>query len=180
MDESLQALGHQNRYDLKSLLTPPDDGLYRCRVLYGADCFEVQYVPYRKRSVTSLQPIEADDLEYGLKYSDRTPLDALAPYRGDADDLLIIKAGYVTDTTIANIAFFDGARWLTPKAPLLKGTTRARLLEEGVLHESMIHISTIGDFSSFALMNAMIGLEVIKDGIILPLKRQIEGDIHAV
>ena len=114
--------------------------------------------------------MQADHLDYRLKYADRTELDQLFLKRGEADDILIIQNGLVTDTSIANIAFFDGDKWITPKEPLLKGTTRARLLDEKKIFEQDIKIADLGKFTEFALMNAMIGFDRIKDGIIHPLK----------
>ena len=63
----------------------------------------------------------------------------------------------MTDTTIANIAFFDGKTWFTPTTPLLQGTTRARLIDEGFLKLRDIKKEDIKEYSRFALMNAMIG-----------------------
>ena len=56
----------------------------------------------------------------------------------DVDEVIIEKNGYLTDTTIANIAFFDGKQWFTPEKPLLKGTMRAKLIEEGFLQTKNI------------------------------------------
>ena len=48
-----------------------------------------------------------------------------------------MKQGLLTDTSIANIALSDGTHWYTPAHPLLKGTKRAALLEEGILQEKI-------------------------------------------
>ena len=130
----------------------------------------ITYIPYQKRVIRTLQPIQADHLDYALKYADRTELDRLFAQKGDADDILIVKNGLATDTSIANIAFFNGTKWLTPKHPLLKGTTRARLLDEKKIFESEIYIQDLDKFTDFALMNAMIDFDVIKNGIIAPIK----------
>jgi 4-amino-4-deoxychorismate lyase len=169
VDESLKQLGYAARYNLASLIKVPDSALYRCRIVYDETNFEISYIPYRKRAVRTLQPVQADGLDYALKYADRSALDALFEQRGAADDILIIKNGMVTDTSIANIAFFDGQRWVTPKHPLLKGTTRARLLVEKKIFESEIRLDDLPKFTRFALLNAMIGFEEIKSGIISPL-----------
>ena len=60
--------------------------------------------------------------------------------RQDKDDILIVKNGLLTDTSIANIALYDGNDWYTPLHPLLKGTKRAELLDKGVLKEKEIKI----------------------------------------
>ncbi|MGA7966190.1 MAG: aminotransferase class IV family protein [Gammaproteobacteria bacterium] len=170
VNQSLKELGYNACYDLASRIKTPDDALYRCRIIYDATTFETEFIPYRKRAIRTLQLIQADGIDYALKYADRSALDALFAQRGSADDILIIKNGLVTDTSIANIAFFDGQRWVTPKRPLLKGTTRARLLDEQKIIESEIYLDDLPKFTRFALLNAMIGFEEIKSGIISPLK----------
>jgi len=170
VERSLRSLGSNREYDLASLITPPDNKLYRCRVIYDANSFNIEYIPYQKRIIQTLQTVQADRLDYTLKYADRTDLDQLFVQRGEADDILIIQNGLVTDTSIANIAFFDGERWITPKGPLLKGTTRTRLLDENKIFEQDINVADLAKFTEFALMNAMIGFDKIKDGIIRPLK----------
>lgn len=170
VDNSLKTLGFQKHFDLAAVINLPDHKLYRCRIVYDATDIEIEYLPYQKREVRKLQAIEANDLEYPLKYADRSELERLFAQRGDADDILIIQHGLVKDTSIANIAFFDGQQWVTPKHPLLKGTTRARLLNENKIIEREITIDELNNFTHFALMNAMIGFEEIKNGIIAPIK----------
>ena len=170
LEKSLKAINSTAHYDLAALITPPDEHLYRCRVLYDEAYLDVQYIPYQKRVIQQLQAIEADHLDYALKYADRTALDELFTQRGSSDDILIIKNGLVTDTTIANIAFFDAGRWITPTDPLLKGTTRARLIAEKKIFEQTISVDDLNRFEGFALMNAMIGFENVKNGIISPIK----------
>ena len=58
--------------------------------------------------------------------------------KGDCDDILIIRNGLITDMSYANVAFFDGTQWLTPRIPLLAGTCRERLLETGPIREADI------------------------------------------
>ena len=163
-------MGSNRTYDLASLITPPDNKLYRCRIIYDTNSFNIEYIPYQKRVIQILQTIQADHLDYTLKYADRTQLDRLFVKRDEADDILIIQNDLITDTTIANIAFFDGERWITPKKPLLEGTTRARLLNEKKIFEQDINVADLDNYTEFALMNAMIGFDEIKDGIIHPLK----------
>ncbi len=139
-------------------------------MVYNDRSLNIEYLPYQKRVIQTLQLIQADTLEYTLKYADRTELDKLFAQKSDADDILVVQNGLITDSSIANIAFFDGTKWLTPKHPLLKGTTRARLLKEKRLFEEDIHLKDLDRFSGFALMNAMIDFDVVKNGIISPIK----------
>ena len=81
----------------------------------------------------------------------------------EADDILIIKNELVTDTSIANIAFFDGKKWLTPKTPLLKGVTRTRLLDNSEIFEADIHFRELKKYKKVALLNAMIDFDIIAE-----------------
>lgn len=75
--------------------------------------------------------------------------------KDDCDDILIIKNKRITDTSIANIVFYNGNRWITPSQPLLEGTCRARLLSEGGIEVDEIMMNDIKLFSQFKLINAM-------------------------
>ncbi len=161
MEGVLISLGSKATYDLASLLQPPKEGLYRCRVLYSVSSCEVEYIPYIKRVVKRLRLVRDDSVEYTQKSANREALNLLFAQKKECDDVLIVKNGLITDTTIANVAFFDGKRWLTPKTPLLKGTTRERLLEAGIIVAEDITPEMINGFKKLALMNAMIDFDII-------------------
>jgi 4-amino-4-deoxychorismate lyase len=57
------------------------------------------------------------------------------------------------------VAFFDGSSWLTPSTPLLPGTQRAFLLENGVIHEAALQEIDLTGFSHIKLFNAMMDWE---------------------
>ena len=150
--------------DLAAAITPPDiDGILKCRILYDREILKIDYTPYTPRPVRTLELVESD-IDYAFKYADRAALDALFAQRGDADDILIVKNGRVTDTTIANIAFLKNGVWYTPDTPLLPGTTRARLLDEGRLTPVTVTPDVLDTFESFALLNAMIGFHPVIHG----------------
>jgi len=160
-DESRKALFNStDTLDLSSLIQAPPKGLYRCRILYDEKIHSIEYIPYIPKEIHTLKIISSD-LEYDYKYANRDALNKLLQTHTDADDILIEKEGYLTDTTIANIAFYDGKQWFTPEKPLLKGTMRAKLLDEGFLHTRKIKKEEITDYTHVALMNAMIGFKII-------------------
>ncbi len=130
-------------------------GLYRLRIDYGRTGRRLSLSPYQKKSIRSLQLLVNDEITYKLKYSDRRALDRMFALRAACDDVLIVKNGSITDTSFCNIAFFDGSHWLTPSEPLLCGTTRQRLLEEGLLVEARIRPKDLRLFSSWKLFNAL-------------------------
>lgn len=166
LERSLKQLGYTTRYDLHTLISPPDDALYRCRFLYDSLQYSVEFIPYTPRPVISLKLVYDDTIEYPLKYSNRENLNTLYELRGECDDVLIVKNGLLSDTTIANIALKIDDRWYTPEYPLLEGTTRARLLDEGFLRTAPLSISDLSKADSVAIMNAMVGFLEVENGII--------------
>lgn len=168
LQRALASIGCKRIFPLADLLCPPRDGLFRCRVLYDEESLTTEYIPYTPRIVHTLQAVIDDSIEYPHKYANRDRLDTLYTQRGSCDDVLIVKDGLLTDTTIANIALFDGKQWFTPETPLLLGTTRARLLEEGRLTPMRISLDMLPHFKATAIMNAMLGFVQVKDGIIRP------------
>lgn len=150
-------LNSQTELDLASYIHP---GTYlsrtRCRVEYREEIEKVEYFPYHIRPVSSLRLLIAEMLDYRYKYADRTDLDNLFSQRADCDDILIIKNNQLTDTSICNIALWNGHRWLTPATPLLKGTQRGNLLANEIIFPAIIYPEELSDFSRIRLFNAMI------------------------
>lgn len=131
-------------------------GRTRCRVEYTSSVEKVEYFPYRIREVNTLQLVNDDTAEYSFKYADRSVLDRNFALRGGADDVLIVRSGMLTDTSIANIALYRGGKWYTPKYPLLKGTRRAELLIGGTVEEDVILANRLYEYEKVCLFNAMI------------------------
>lgn len=135
----------------------PANGIQKLRIVYGADGIEeATCTPYTLRPVRSLALMQADDMDYAYKSTDRTALNRLFARRGPYDDILIVRRHLLTDTSIANIALFDGKHWHTPRYPLLKGTKRAKLLDKGILTEKDIRTEDLPSYSTIRLFNAMI------------------------
>lgn len=126
----------------------------RVRVTYSKNIEKIEYFDLQKREFNKFKLIESD-IEYSYKYADRTKLNALKD--GRYDEIIIVKNGLVTDTTISNLAFFDGGKWYTPKTPLLKGTKREELLQKGFLLLKDIRPEEIKKYHKFAMLNAIIG-----------------------
>jgi 4-amino-4-deoxychorismate lyase len=155
--------------DLSTLIHPPKEGLYRCRILYAEKLHSVEYLPYTPKNIRTLKIIPSQ-IEYNFKYANRDTLNALLLSHKDVDELIIEKDGYLTDTTIANIAFYDGEQWFTPTTPLLKGTMREKLLDEDFLQTKDIKKGDLHLYTQVALMNAMIGFKILHDVKIKDLK----------
>lgn len=144
----------------------------RCRVTYGRDVESVEFFPYQIRPVHSLQLVRGGQIEYRRKRADRSELNALFACRGESDDVLIVRGGLLTDTSIANIALGDGTGWYTPASPLLEGTQRACLLDAGMIRPLDIHADDLSRFQKIRLFNAMIdfGEIEIDCSAIMPLR----------
>lgn len=134
-------------------------GVFKCRILYTKEIEAVEFHPYRYRNINSLRIIESDTIHYPYKFTDRNALLELFTRRGSCDDILIVKNGLVTDSYMANVLFYDGFRWWTPDSPLLPGTQRARLIDEGKLAVAKITRTDIAGFRKAGLINAMHDLD---------------------
>lgn len=128
-----EVLDQTTKIDLTNHLSIPAEakkGLFKCRVTYQEAIEKVEFEPYSMRAVHSLRLINAHGINYNYKYADREKLQKLFALRGDADDVLLVKNGFITDTSYANIVFQKGKKWYTPDTPLLPGTRRAFYLHE--------------------------------------------------
>lgn len=144
-------------------------GTEKCRIVYGRSLSEISFAPYVPREIRSLRLVAADDeLDYHLKYADRSALARLLQRRDDCDEILIVRDGAITDTSYSNVAFFDGRKYVTPDTFLLNGTRRQYLLGTGVLTERRITPSDLGGFERVVLINAMLGIE---DDLAVPIER---------
>jgi len=146
--------------DLSSLIHAPKTGLYRCRIVYAEVLHAIEYIPYTPKKIETLK-IVPSDIEYSFKYANRDALNSLLEANSDADEVIIEKNGILTDTTLSNIAFFDGKKWFTPDKPLLEGTMRAKLIDEGFLQTKEIRQKDLSDYSQVALINAMLGFKIL-------------------
>lgn len=150
-------LGQNNLLDLADYIMP-ESYLVRtkCRVEYAETILNITYATYHIRPVSSLKLLTSDTITYAYKSTDRKVLNDFFSARENCHDILIVKEDLLTDTSIANIALFDGTNWLTPANPLLKGTKRAELISKQLIKEKDIHKKDLSMFSHIALFNAMI------------------------
>jgi 4-amino-4-deoxychorismate lyase len=154
---------------LQDLLGVPDafsQGLVRCNIFYDAVIRGIEFSAYIRKEIRSLRLVEDNTINYPLKFSDRQALLALFEQRGEADEIIIVKNGLLTDTSMSNLVFTDGQRWFTPATPLLRGTCRERLLAEGRIVERIIRQGDLEGFTGCRLINAMRDLD---DGELIPV-----------
>lgn len=146
--------------DLNSLL--PDLSLaekHKIRVVYDHESYQIEYASYQMRELKSIKLVYSDEISYDFKYEDRSKLQALFDQRGEADEIIIIKNGLITDSFYANVALWDGNQWITPSTPLLFGTRREALIQEGKLTEMPVLAEDLKSYSKICLINAMLDLE---------------------
>lgn len=149
---------------LEKIIKIPDElsnNIFKCRVVYSKQIDDVEFQPYFERKISTLQTINVDWIDYSYKFLDRSNLQKLL-CKSTADEVLIIKNGFVTDTTFTNVVFYDGKNFFTPNSPLLKGTKREKLLREGIIQEKEIRLDDIKFYKSILLINSMLELDLQK------------------
>ncbi|MCK9156611.1 MAG: aminotransferase class IV [Paludibacteraceae bacterium] len=135
----------------------PNNGIYKLRISYTPIAVvKVSIEEYSPKTIDTLKIIDGGNVDYSLKYDDRSVLNKLHNQRDLCDDVLIIKDGKITDTSFCNIVFSDGFKWVTPKRPLLEGTCRARLICEGKISEEDITVDDLDRYKYYMLINAML------------------------
>lgn len=135
--------------------------LLRCRVDYNATHYQVGFFPYIKKSYHYFTPVVCDEINYPLKFANRHIFTKLLAQKGIADEVMIIKQGFVTDCTIGNLIFKQRGEWFTPSTPLLQGTQRAKLLAEQKVSVREIRLQSLDKFEEVRLINALNGLEML-------------------
>jgi 4-amino-4-deoxychorismate lyase len=135
------------------------EGTFKCKVYYKEDISGIEFLPYQRSSIHSLKVLFADEIEYSHKFVERCAIEELYERRGISNDILIVKNGYITDTSYANVCFYSKERgWFTPRTPLLAGTMRQKLINEGKVALEDISLEMLSQFEHVSLINAMIQL----------------------
>jgi 4-amino-4-deoxychorismate lyase len=128
----------------------------RCRIVYDEATNEITVTPFQPRTIRSLRLTDLPpDYDYRYKYADRRILELAFSRRGDADDVLLLRDGWITDTSVANVAFLSNGRWYTPALPLLAGTTWKRLVSGGVIVPRPVHADDLHRFEACIVLNAL-------------------------
>ena len=133
----------------------PSQGLFKVRFLYNATDFSIEVQPYVPKIIKTLKLIEIGDYTYPHKWTDRSTINAAFAQRGNCDDVLMTKNGFLTDASYANIVLFDGTNWVTPEKPLFEGVQRSYLLDHTKIKTASIATTALSNYQSFQLINAM-------------------------
>jgi len=133
-------------------------GLFKMRILYSKEIISISCENYQPRNIRSLKLVEGGNIDYSFKYEDRSLLNSLLEQKGDCDDILIIKDGFITDTSYSNIVMGRDGKLFTPSAFLLNGVKREFLLKSGIITQIEIKPSDIAFYDSIYLINSMLDL----------------------
>ncbi|MCF2446169.1 aminotransferase class IV [Dyadobacter sp. CY345] len=157
-----ELFGLHDKWELSEIISIPnfvDNEPHKCRLAYADQIDNIKWERYIPRTIRKIRKVYDDTIDYSYKYNDRTALNSLYEQREDADEILIIKNGKVSDTLYCNVAFLKDGRWYTPDTPLLPGTQRAFLLDSGIIEEAEISENDIQAFDQIRLFNAMVSWE---------------------
>ncbi|WGE78420.1 aminotransferase class IV family protein [Actinobacillus equuli] len=146
----------QPQWQLAEVICVPDEfqqGSVRCRIDYNASEFEQQFFLYTPRKINSFQCVYTEDLDYRFKYSDRKRLDSLKTLQ--ADEVIIINNGKVSDCTIGNLLFLKQGQWFSSQDYLLKGTQLSKLLEAGMVQLVQITSQDLPQYEQVMMVNAL-------------------------
>ena len=161
VNETSKTFSFNKTLDISSLALSKinDDDIYKFRVLYSENDYSVEITRYKQREIKSLKLVYDNDIVYDYKFENRDALSDLFEKRGDFSDILIVKNGFITDSSYSNIVLFDGEDYLTPSTFLLNGTMRQRLLDEKRIKEREIKVEDLKNYKRIFLINALNSLE---------------------
>lgn len=163
MDKTLwDLLGSRNTIDLSKMISVPpkySGKIMKCRLTYDTQIIMLEFENYKPQIIQSLKLVFDDEIEYNYKYKNRERLNKLYAHKCNCDEVLIVKNGFITDTSFSNIVFTNGKDRITPSYPLLNGTMRQNLLDRKIITEKAIRISDLDNFQSAFLINAMLDIE---------------------
>ncbi len=159
VDRTIQAFNF-SAFRLETLIQNmdiPQKGLYKFRIVYGDISPVVEITKYVQKIIQTLRLVEGNDIDYQFKYEDRDHLHKLYGQRKNADDIIVVKKGMITDSYFANLIFKLDNYWVTPEKPLLKGTQRDFLIDEGLIKPMPIKVNDLAKFEKVKLINSMVG-----------------------
>ncbi|MDO5616158.1 MAG: aminotransferase class IV [Cruoricaptor ignavus] len=158
VNDTFSHFGKEPNLDISTIfktLEHDEDGLYKLRIVYDLQGdYEVSIIPYVMSKIPNFELVENDEMDYSLKFEDRKILDEMKE-RAETSEIIIVKNGYITDTSYSNILFLKDKKWYTPNTYLLNGVQRQNLLNHKKIQETEITLENIKDFSHFQLINAM-------------------------
>lgn len=132
----------------------------RLRIIYSENYVKYDLTVYKRRIIKSLKIVENNNIEYNYKFENRAELNCLVKNNGEHDDILIVKNGFVTDTSFSNIVLVDNNnKLITPSTYLLNGIMRQKLINEKIIFEEKVTINDLGKYKGIFLINSMNNIQ---------------------
>ncbi len=154
--------GEFKHKDIFSTLKIPDQmqqGIIKLNIYYNKYISEIAFSNYIKKEIKSIENIEIQDsIDYKYKYTNRKNFEKILS-ESEADEVILIRNGFVTDTTKANIVFEKNGKMFTPDTYLLNGSMRQFLLKTKRIIEKPIREEEISDYEKMYFINAMNPIE---------------------
>ena len=148
--------------DLASIvkqLVLPAEGLFKLKISYDLNGnYHSVFTPYQYKQIQNFALVDIKGQSYNYKFSNRDWINEVLALSGK-DEIMMHDGGLIKDCSYTNIVLCDGVQWFTPAAPLLEGTQRAKLIEEGVILPKALYVQDLPNFKKFKCINAMIGWE---------------------
>ena len=162
MDDTLAHFGVKSfasLHDIQCPLPYSSLDLVKCRVLYDFTQFlQIDFTPYSIKQISTVSLVDIGDRDYSFKSADRQWITDLLNTSG-ASEIIMHDNGTVKDASYANLAFYDGSRWITPARPLLQGTKRDSLLSNNIIFKESILVEDLSNFTKIKFINAMMNWE---------------------
>lgn len=140
---------------LKKANQPDNKDLYKCRITYNCNNYNIEFIKYSFRKIEKLKIVFDNTIDYSHKWTDRKNLNKLYNNKDNADDIIIVKNGLLTDAFASNIVLVKSNERISPKEPLLPGVTREKLIEESFIKCKDIKVKDMHSFEYIHLINAM-------------------------
>lgn len=156
-------LFHYNEFHFGKIIDDLEisgNGLFKLNIWYNQHETEIRLSEYVPAAITKIKIVECEpDFDYSWKYTDRQYLNNLLQSASGADEIILVKSGFVTDTSKANIVFEKNGKLYTPETFLLNGTMRQYLLKTGQIIEKRIRTEDIQSYEKMYFINAMNPME---------------------
>lgn len=144
-----------NVLDIFKNLNHDEDGLYKFRLVYDLENnFKTQMLPYAISEIEDFELVTDNNLNYQFKSLDRKILEHLKQ-KSNADEIIILQNGNITDTSFSNLLFLKDKTWYTPENYLLNGVQRQHLLNQNQIKIAKISVDNILEFSHLQIINAL-------------------------
>ena len=131
----------------------------KIRVLYSEKNYSITVEEYTERKIEKVKIVIDNEINYSFKSANRDKINEHVINNKDYDDIIIVRNNLVTDSSYANLLFFDGTDWITPKNPLLKGTKREQLLLKKQIKEKTVTLNDIFYYPFFMQINALLSFD---------------------